>query len=64
MPYIPLFILKSFLRRVKRRGDVTDPQRSRRGFEKLIGKWNRPLTWLYIYTHEMADGSRGRVDVS
>ncbi len=58
MPYIPLFILKSFLRRVKRRGDVTDPQRSRRGFEKLIGKWNRPLRG-FTYTPEVADGIAG-----
>ncbi len=58
MPYIPLFILKSFLRRVKRRGDVSNPQRSRRGFEKLIGKWNKPLSG-FDYTHEIADGVEG-----
>ncbi len=58
MPYIPLFILKSFLRRVKKRGDVSDPHRARRGFEKLIGKWNKPLSG-FTYTHEIADGVEG-----
>ncbi len=55
MPYIPLFILKSFLRRLKRRGDVSDPQLSRRSFEKLIGKWNNPLSG-FDYQREDADG--------
>ncbi len=55
MPYIPLFILKSFLRRVKNRGDVSNPQRARRGFERLIGKWNKPLRG-FDYQLEDADG--------
>jgi monoterpene epsilon-lactone hydrolase len=58
MPYIPLFILKSFLRRVKNRGDVSNPQRARRGFEKLIGKWNKPLRG-FDYQTEDADGVSG-----
>ncbi len=58
MPYIPLFILKSFLRRVKKRGDVSNPQRSRRGFERLIGKWNKPLSG-FDYQLEDADGVSG-----
>src|SRR4051812_36820003 len=55
MAYVPLFILKTFLRRVKRRGDVSDPIRSRRGFEKLIGKWNKPLKG-FTYQAEDVNG--------
>jgi monoterpene epsilon-lactone hydrolase len=55
MPYVPLFILKTFLRRVKRRGDVSDPVRARKGFEKLVGKWNKPLKG-FTYVAEDADG--------
>ena len=58
MPYIPLFILKSFLRRVKRRSDVTNPQRARYGFEKLIAKWNKPLQG-FTYVSEDANGVPG-----
>ena len=58
MPYIPLFILKTFLRRVNRRGDVSDPVRARRGFEKLIGKWNKPLRG-FDYQLEEANGVSG-----
>src|ERR1043165_2483279 len=51
MPYIPLFILKTFLRRVKRRADVSDPLMARRSFEKLVGKWNKPLKgFTYLAT--------------
>lgn len=51
MPYVPLFLLRTALRRVKKRSDVTNPQRARSGFEKLIGKWNKPLkgfTYQYV----------------
>lgn len=58
MPYIPLFLIKTMLRRVKRRGDVTNPQRSRRGFEKLVGKWNKPLNG-FAYQQEIADEIEG-----
>ncbi|HLP50651.1 MAG TPA: alpha/beta hydrolase [Chitinophagales bacterium] len=44
MPYIPLFILKHFLRRVKSRANVSNPQAARRGFERITGKWNTPLS--------------------
>ena len=57
MPYIPLFILKSFLRRVKKRGDVSDHQRARRGFEKLIGKRNKPLSGFDYQTNDTSDVS-------
>ena len=52
---MPLFILKIFLRRVKKRGDVSDPQRARKGFERLIGKWNKPLRG-FDYQIEDANG--------
>lgn len=44
MPYIPLFLIKATLRRLKQHGDVSRPQSSRRGFERMMSKWNKPLS--------------------
>ncbi len=55
MPYIPLFVLRAALRRVKKRGDVTNPQRARYGFEKMVGKWNKPLKG-FTYVQEDVSG--------
>jgi acetyl esterase/lipase len=58
MPYIPLFILKAFLRRVKAKAGYDNPQRARRGFEKLISKWNKPLGG-FNYLAENGSGVEG-----
>ncbi len=57
MPYIPLFILKSFLRRVKKRGDVSNHHRARKGFEKMIGKQNKPLSGFDYHLENANDVS-------
>ncbi|MCS6935324.1 MAG: alpha/beta hydrolase [Chitinophagales bacterium] len=58
MPYVPLFVVKSLLRRFKERADVSNPQRARRGFEKLVSRWNTPLRG-FDYLPENADGIPG-----
>lgn len=57
MPYIPLFILKTFLRRVKKRGDVSNHHRARKGFEKMIGKQNKPLNGFDYHLENANDVS-------
>ncbi len=58
MPYVPLFLLKTALRRLKKRSDYTNPQVARAKFEKLIGKWNKPLKG-FTYQPDNADGVTG-----
>lgn len=58
MAYLPLFLIKAALRRLKKRGDVSNPQLARRGFEKLTARWNRPVEG-FGYVAEMADGVSG-----
>jgi acetyl esterase/lipase len=40
---IGLFFIKTLLRRIKRRAKYQDLQFSRRGFEKIAGRFNKPL---------------------
>lgn len=58
MAYIPLFLLKAVLRRLKKRGDVSNPQLARRAFEKITARWNRPVEG-FGYVSETADGVPG-----